>query len=56
MSQIGDRIIDRINREIGSDLKNLHKCTNIVKEYELRVTEIEDEVCLQINCNIQLYI
>lgn len=46
MKRSVDRIVDRINREIGSDIKNLNKCTNIIKEYQQRITEIEEEVFL----------
>lgn len=46
MKRSVDRIVDRINREVGSDIKNLNKCTNIIKEYQDRITEIEEEVLL----------
>lgn len=46
MKKSTERIIDRINREIGSDLKNLHKSRNIVKDYKDRIKELEDEVGL----------
>lgn len=38
------RIIDRINQEIGPDLKNLSKCKNIVNEYAEKIEKIEEEV------------
>lgn len=38
------RIIDRINREIGSDLKKLCRCQNIVDEYAEKIVQIEEEV------------
>lgn len=44
MKKSTERIIDRINREIGSDLKNLHKSRNIVKDYKDRIKELEEEV------------
>lgn len=46
MKDPADRIIERLNREIGSDLKNLHKCRDIVSDYKNRVKELEDEVGL----------
>lgn len=44
MKNVPNSIVERINREVGSDIKNLRKCKNIVDEYTKRVGDIEVEV------------
>lgn len=44
MKDVAKSVIERINRDIGSDIKNLHNCKSIASEYEKRVGEIEAEV------------
>lgn len=44
MKNVANNIVERINREVGADINNLHKCKNIVTEYTKRVGEIEAEV------------
>lgn len=44
MKNVPNSIVERINREVGSDIKNLRKCKNIVDEYTKRVGDIEAEV------------
>lgn len=44
MKNAANNMIERINREVGADVNNLHKCKNIVNEYTERVSEIEAEV------------
>lgn len=39
-----ERIIERINKEIGSDIKNLHKSEYLVKEYEESLRDIRAKV------------
>lgn len=49
MRNVANKIVDRINREVGADLKNLHKCKNIVSDYQQRVGEIEAELLIENN-------
>ncbi|XP_059615224.1 RINT1-like protein [Phlebotomus argentipes] len=42
-----ERIIERINQEIGSDIKNLHKSRNLVKEYEKQLQIIRSTLSLE---------
>lgn len=44
MRDVAKSVIERINREVGSDIKNLHKCKNTISEYATRVGDIEAEV------------
>ena len=44
MKSATDRIIERINQQVGSDLQNLHKCRGIVEEYKTSIAEIESKV------------
>lgn len=44
MKNVPNNIVERINREVGSDIKNLHKCKHIIDDYSSRVNEIEAEV------------
>lgn len=44
MKDVAKSVIERINRDIGSDIKNLSKCKEISGEYAKRVGEIEAEV------------
>lgn len=44
MKDVSRNVIERINRDIGSDIKNLYHCKNISNEYAKRVGEIEAEV------------
>lgn len=48
MKNVPNSVVERINREVGSDIKNLRKCKNIVDEYTKRVGDIEAEVNRQI--------
>lgn len=44
MKDVAKNVIERINRDIGSDIKHLYKCKEISGEYAKRVGEIEAEV------------
>lgn len=44
MKDVAKNVIERINRDVGSDIKNLHNCKYITSEYAKRVGEIEAEV------------
>lgn len=44
MKNVPNSVVERINREVGSDIKNLRKCKSIVEEYTKRVGDIEAEV------------
>lgn len=44
MKIVAKNVIDRINRDIGGDIKNLYHCKDISSEYAKRVGEIEAEV------------
>lgn len=49
MRNVANKIVDRINREVGADIKNLHKCKNIVDDYKQRIGEIEAELLIENN-------
>lgn len=49
MRNAANRIVDRINREVGADIKNLHKCRHIVDDYKQRIGEIEAELLIENN-------
>ncbi|XP_055703383.1 RINT1-like protein [Phlebotomus papatasi] len=42
-----ERIIERINKEIGSDIKNLHKSECLVREYEESLRDIRAKLSLE---------
>lgn len=44
MKDVAKSVIERINRDVGADIKNLHQCKGIISEYAKRVGEIEAEV------------
>lgn len=44
-----NKIIERINREVGADTKNLHKCKNIVSDYKQRISDIEAKLLIENN-------
>lgn len=44
MIDIPLKAINRINHEIGEDIKQLGKCNKIINEYRERVIQIEGEV------------
>lgn len=44
MKDVAKNVIDRINRDVGTDIKNLYHCKDISSEYAKRVGEIEAEV------------
>lgn len=44
MIDIANSIVERINQEVGSDIKSLHKCKNIVNEYKDRINGLEEKV------------
>lgn len=46
MKDVAKSVIERLNREIGTDIKNLHNCKQITSEYVKRVGEIEAEVII----------
>lgn len=46
MNNVAKKIVERLNREVGADVKNLHKCKNIVNDYKRRVGELEAEVSI----------
>lgn len=49
MKNVANKIVERINREVGADIKNLHKCKNIVDEYRQRINVIEAELIVDNN-------
>lgn len=49
MKQITNRIVERINREIGADIKNLNRSKNIINDYTNRVESIEAELLTENN-------
>lgn len=49
MKLITNRIVERINREIGADIKNLNRCKTIVNEYSNRIENIESELLIENN-------
>ncbi|XP_031625269.1 RINT1-like protein [Contarinia nasturtii] len=49
MKDVAKSVIERINRDIGSDIKNLHNCKAISSEYAKRVGEIEAELLIEGN-------
>lgn len=49
MRDVASRIVDRINRDIGGDIKNLHKCQHIADDYKQRITGIEAELLVENN-------
>lgn len=49
MRNVANKIVDRINREVGADVKNLHKCKDIVADYKQRIGEIEAELLIENN-------
>lgn len=49
MKDVASRIVERINREVGTDIKNLGKCKNIVSEYKQRISKIESELLIEDN-------
>lgn len=51
MKDVAKSVIERINRDVGSDIKNLHNCKEITSEYAKRVGEIEAEVGITIVVN-----
>lgn len=44
MNQIPENVINRINLEIGYDIRQLQRCNKIVNEYRDRVNRMEIEV------------
>lgn len=44
MSTINERIIAKINKELGSDIDNLHKSKQLVKNLKQNVHDIEGKV------------
>lgn len=48
-SNVANKIAERINREVGGDIKNLYKCKNIVGDYKQRISDIEAELLIENN-------
>lgn len=46
---VANKIAERINREVGGDIKNLYKCKNIVGDYKQRISDIEAELLIENN-------
>ncbi|GAB0095589.1 RINT1-like protein [Sergentomyia squamirostris] len=46
MKSVEERIIERINREIGNEVDNLYKSQNLVNEYEERLEEIRSQLTI----------
>lgn len=44
MRDVTKSVIERINQDVGNDIKNLHNCKIITSQYAKRVGEIEAEV------------
>lgn len=44
MRDVTKSVIERINQDVGSDIKNLNNCQIITNQYAKRVVEIEEEV------------
>lgn len=45
-SKIEDRILARINKEIGSDFKNLHRAAILVEDYKNQLEQLKEKVIL----------
>lgn len=41
---MNERIIEKFNREIGSDIKNLHKCKYLIENFKQEFNDIEGKV------------
>lgn len=41
---MNERIINRINNQIGSDVNNLHKCSDLVETLHIEFIDIESKV------------
>lgn len=50
MKDVAKNVIERINRDVGTDIKNLYHCKEITSEYAKRVGEIEAEVSVVFRC------
>lgn len=48
MKDVAKNVIERINRDVGTDIKNLYHCKDITSEYAKRVGEIEAEVSVML--------
>lgn len=46
---VASRIVERINREVGADVKNLGRCRTIIAEYTDRVQSVEAELLVEGN-------
>lgn len=44
MTSIENRIIDKINQEIGSDINNLHKSKSLAQQFQQDILAIESKV------------
>lgn len=52
MKNVAKSVIERINRDVGTDIANLSHCKNITNEYVKRVAKIEAEVNIKILLNL----
>ncbi|XP_053675678.1 RINT1-like protein [Anopheles nili] len=43
---VDERLIARFNQELGADLKNIHKCADLVKFYRSELEDLRDKVTL----------
>lgn len=48
LTMMNQRIINRINNQIGSDVNNLHKCIDLVDTLHIEFIDIESKVCIKI--------
>lgn len=44
MHKIQERVIQKLNKEIGSDLKNLHKAKYVLQNYKQQYEDIDGSV------------
>lgn len=44
MTKIHDRIIEKLNNEIGKDIKNLNRSKFIIQQYKKQFADIEKKV------------
>lgn len=51
-NNVEQRVLARINQEIGSEFKNLHRASLLVEDYKTRLEKLRDKV----HMNIRMYI
>ncbi|XP_052872786.1 RINT1-like protein [Anopheles cruzii] len=43
-SEVDERLIARFNQELGTDLRNMHKCADLVKYYRSELEDLRDKI------------